>query len=73
MSSFRKTTTKLSKLLQCDNSKLYILFRVSKNTFITWKSRNHIPYREIVKIAIRYDLDFNYLLKDKNDLSNSSN
>ena len=65
MNEFKTITTKIAKLLHCNKSKLYILFRVSEQNYKLWKHRNYIPYKNIIETAIKYDLDLNYILKGK--------
>lgn len=49
--------------MNCDEAKLYILFRVHVQTYRTWKYRNRIPFNQIIKIATQYKLDLNYIFK----------
>lgn len=63
MNNFKIISNKLCKLLNCDEAKLYILFRVHVQTYRTWKYRNRIPFNQIIKIATQYKLDLNYIFK----------
>ena len=65
MNDFKTISNRLCKLLNCDKAKLYILFRVHMSTYRTGKHRNMIPFNQIIKIATKYDLDLNYILKEK--------
>lgn len=65
MNNFKKINNRLSKLLNCDEHKLYILFRVNLQNYRLWKCRNRITFNKIIEIATKYDLDLNYILKEE--------